>query len=533
MGFRFPQRLQSANAALSIACEDSLGTAIGTLDRKRLPAGAVLVVGAGLAGLYLALKLAPRPVYVLTSRRSTKGAASAWAQGGIAAALAPEDSPESHAADTIAAGDGLVDAEIARLVAEEGADRVRDLEALGVPFDRNSEGDLYLSLEAAHSMPRVARVKGDTAGREIITVMVQHAQEAEHIEGLIGWRAESLLLDAHGGVAGALARRDDGALLSVEADVTVLATGGIGGLFSVTTNPRTARGDALGMAALVGAELRDMEFVQFHPTAIDVGRDPAPLATEALRGEGAILVNANGRRFMENYSPQGELAPRDDVARAIFSEIQAGRAPFLDCRASVGAHFPELFPTVFESCMSAGIDPRADLIPVAPAVHYHMGGLATDNVGQSSLSGLYAIGECAATGLHGANRLASNSLLEAIVFGGRAAEHINGSNLITRRAESVRVQPWLSMGPEVSQALRRSMTEHCGVQRTAAGLNQLIDIIDSLIGRVGRANPLIAGHMIAAAALAREESRGGHFRADFPKAKKKSRSSSLTYDRLE
>ncbi|MEL6686598.1 MAG: L-aspartate oxidase [Pseudomonadota bacterium] len=510
-----------------------MSTAIGSLDRKRLPAGAVLVVGAGLAGLYLALKLAPRPVYVLTSRRSSKGAASAWAQGGIAAALSPDDSPKSHALDTIAAGDGLVDPAIAHMVAQEGPERVRDLDALGVPFDRNEQGDLYLSLEAAHSMPRVARVKGDTAGREIINVMVRRAQEADHIEGLIGWRAESLLLDGHGGVAGALARRDDGALLSVEADITVLATGGIGGLFSVTTNPRTARGDALGMAALVGAELRDMEFVQFHPTAINVGRDPAPLATEALRGEGATLVNKNGRRFMNRYSPQGELAPRDDVARAIFAEIQAGRPPFLDCRKSVGAHFPEEFPTVFESCMSEGIDPRTELIPVAPAVHYHMGGLATDSFGQTSLSGLYAVGECAATGLHGANRLASNSLLEAVVFGGRAAAHISGSTLANRRAESVRVQPWLSMGPEVSQSLRQSMTELCGVQRTAAGLNQLLDILDGLIARVGRANPLIAGHMIAAAALAREESRGGHFRADFPNAEPKSRSSVLTYDRLE
>lgn len=508
-------------------------TAIGTLDRKRLPAGSVLIVGAGLAGLYLALKLAPRPVYVLTSRRSSKGAASAWAQGGIAAALSNEDSPESHASDTIAAGDGLVDPAIARLVAEQGASRVRDLDAMGVPFDRNEQGELYLSLEAAHSLPRVARVKGDTAGREIITVMVKHAQAADHIEGLIGWRAESLLLDAHGGIAGALARQDDGALLALEADVTVLATGGVGGLFSVTTNPRTARGDALGMAAVVGAELRDMEFVQFHPTAIDIGRDPAPLATEALRGEGATLVNANGRRFMQKYSPQGELAPRDDVARAIFAEIQAGRPPFLDCRATVGSHFPEEFPTVFESCMSAGIDPRTELIPVAPAVHYHMGGVATDSFGQSSLPGLYAIGECAATGLHGANRLASNSLLEAVVFGGRAAEHINSCTLPERRAENVRVQPWLSMGTDVSQSLRNNMTELCGVRRSAAGLNRLLDIIDGLIGRVGRANPLIASHMIAAGALAREESRGGHYREDFPDEAPASRSSFLTYDRLE
>ncbi len=508
-------------------------SSLGSLERKRLPAGAVLVVGAGLAGLYLALKLAPRPVYVLTSRRSSKGSASAWAQGGIAAALAPTDTAEAHALDTIAAGDGLVDEDIARMVATLGPDRVRDLDSLGVPFDRTDAGELYLSLEAAHSMPRVARVKGDTAGREIINVMVRRAQEADHIEGLIGWRAESLLIDAHGGIAGALARQDTGALLALEADITVLATGGVGGLFSVTTNPRTARGDSLGMAAVVGAKLRDMEFVQFHPTAIDIGRDPAPLATEALRGEGAILVRADGTRFMPEYNPAGELAPRDDVARAIFAEIQAGRPPFLDCRESVGSHFPDEFPTVFESCMSAGIDPRIQPIPVAPAVHYHMGGVATDSYGQASLPGLYAVGECAATGLHGANRLASNSLLEAVVFGGRAAEHINGSDIPERKAEGVRVQPWLSMGPDVSENLRRSMTELCGVRRSARGLNQLIDIIDRLIDRVGRANPLIASHMIASAALAREESRGGHFRQDFPEEATESRSSYLTYDRLE
>lgn len=505
----------------------------GTLDTKRLPAGAVLVVGAGLAGLYLALKLAPRPVFVLTSRRSSVGAASAWAQGGIAAALSPDDTAESHARDTIAAGDGLVDPVIAKILAEEGPARVHDLDAMGVPFDRDSQGQLYLSLEAAHSMPRVARVKGDTAGREIINIMVEQAQAADHITGLIGWRAESLLTDAHGGVAGALARRDDGALLGIEADITVMATGGVGGLFAVTTNPKTARGDALGMAAVVGAKMRDMEFVQFHPTAIDIGRDPAPLATEALRGEGATLTNSNGVRFMQNYHEQGELAPRDDVARAIFAEIKAGRQPYLDCRSAIGAHFDEEFPTVFNSCMSAGIDPRAQLIPVSPAVHYHMGGLATDSVGQTNLDGLFAVGECSATGVHGANRLASNSLLEAVVFGGRAAAHINNMTVTEKKASTIRSQPWLSMTKEVSLGLRQAMTLKCGVRRNAKDLNELINYIDSLTAIVGRANPLITSRIIASAALAREESRGGHFRDDFPDMKANARSSYLTYDRLD
>ena len=505
---------------------------LGTLDTKRLPAGSVLVVGAGLAGLYLALKLAPRPVYVLTSRRSSVGAASAWAQGGIAAALSPEDSAESHAKDTIAAGDGLVDPEIARILATEGPGRVHDLAALGVPFDRKENGELYLSLEAAHSMPRVARVKGDTAGAEIIKIMVKRAQAADHIEGLIGWRAESLLQDRNGAIAGALARNDEGAMLGIEADITVMATGGVGGLFAVTTNPRTARGDALGMAAVVGAKLRDMEFVQFHPTAIDIGRDPAPLATEALRGEGAVLTNATGKRFMQNYHEKGELAPRDDVARAIFAEIQAGRQPFLDCRKAIGSHFDEEFPTVFESCMRAGIDPRTSLIPVAPAVHYHMGGLATDSYGQTSLDSLIAVGECSSTGVHGANRLASNSLLEAVVFGGRAADYINSREWAERSAGTVRLQPWLSMKPDVTQALRNGMTTKCGVRRNAVQLNELITLIDRLIDQVGRANPLIASRIIATAALAREESRGGHFREDFQQEADKAVSSYLTYDRL-
>ena len=507
--------------------------AFGDLKTTRLPTGSVLVVGAGLAGLFLAMKLAPRPVFVLTSRRSAKGAASAWAQGGIASAIGAGDTPEDHARDTINAGDGLVDERIAMILASEGPARVRDLMEYGVEFDMDARGDFVMGLEAAHGRPRVAKVKGDLAGKAIIEVMVRHAKQAEHITALIGWRAESLLSDGSGGIAGAMARKDDGSLMAIDADITVMATGGVGGLFAVTTNPKTARGDAIGMAAVHGAMIRDPEFVQFHPTAIDIGRDPAPLATEALRGDGAVLTDKNGVRFMDAYHKDGELAPRDDVSRAVFAQIQKGVPPFLDCRKAIGSHFPDEFPTVFESCMSAGIDPRTDLIPIAPALHYHMGGLMTDDVGRTNIPGLYAIGECAAVGVHGANRLASNSLLEACVFGNRAAAAILEDDVKRRKAVNIRKQPWLAMTADVSKTLRTAMTAYCGVRRNGPDLEKLMGIIEGLIEQVGPANPLITARLIAAGALAREESRGGHTRIDFADEVNPPRSTYITYDMLD
>ena len=508
--------------------------ALGDLERLRLKDGAVLVVGAGLAGLFMAMKLAPRPVYVLTSLRQGEGSSSAWAQGGIASAIGAGDRAVDHAHDTIVAGDGLVDEKIAMILASEGPDRVRDLMKYGVEFDMDQRGDLILSLEAAHGRPRVARVKGDLAGKAIIETMVEQAKNADHITALLGWRAETLLSDGKGGVAGAMARKDDGSLMAVEADITVMTTGGVGGLFAVTTNPKTSRGDAIGMAGTLGAVIRDPEFVQFHPTAINIGRDPAPLATEALRGEGCTLVTKDGRRFMPDYHKDGELAPRDEVSRAVFAQLQKGETPYLDCRTAVGAHFPEEFPTVFEACMSAGIDPRTDLIPIAPAAHYHMGGIWTDADGRTSLPGLWAVGECAATGVHGANRLASNSLLEATVFGNRAAIAINAESHPARKAEHIGKQPWLAMPKDVSRDLRAHMAQYCGVLRNAQGLNKMVDKIDELMTRVGgKANPLVAAKFIVAGALAREESRGGHFRTDFPQEKNPPRSSYLTLDMLD
>jgi len=310
----------------------------------------------------------------------------------------------------------------------------------------------------------------------------------------------------------------------------------LGGLYAVTTNPDTAQGVALAAGWRAGAKLRDLEFVQFHPTALDVQQHPAPLVTEALRGHGAVLVNTSGEPFMKRYHSAGDLAPRDVVARAIHAERVAGRGTALDARTAVGAAFPEEFPTVFAACQAAGIDPRVQPIPVAPAAHYHMGGLATDAHARTTLPGLYAVGECASTGLHGANRLASNSLLEALVFAHRAAEQLCADwPLLDGEGEAVNVLPELASGrlpefsagqlPEFSaghlpepalQQLRERMSRDAGLVRSAEGLQSLLDFIDGLRAIHGDTNPLLAARLVASAALQRRESRGGHYRSDFP-----------------
>ena len=493
-------------------------------DRERFDG--VLVLGAGLAGLSAALALAPRRALVLTPEPLLAGCSSAWAQGGMAAALSPDDDPERHAADTVAAGAGLVDPAMALLLTREGPDAVRWLASLGAPFDRDTDGAFAQSLEAAHSRPRVARVKGDQAGKAIMQAVTEAALASPTIE-VRQARALTLLQDRDGRVRGALVE-EDGRRVEITAAAVILATGGAGGLFAVTTNPSAVRGEGLAMAFKAGARIADPEFVQFHPTAIDIGADPAPLATEALRGEGARLIGGDGGPFMDRHHPMAELAPRDVVARAIHRQIADGRGAFLDARQAVGEHFPEEFPGVFAACQAAGVDPRREPIPVAPAAHYHMGGVWTDAQGRTSLEGLYAVGECAATGVHGANRLASNSLLEAAVFGLRAghaarAERDPGTSTLAAAAAP-------ELPPEALSALRRSMSLNAGVERTAEGLERLLGEIDALIARYGEALVLTTARLIAQAALDRRESRGGHWRLDFPEPAAEARRTFVTLE---
>jgi L-aspartate oxidase len=476
----------------------------------------VLVIGAGLAGLSAARAAAEagRKALVLAAAPLGQGCSSAWAQGGMAAALSETDAPDLHAADTIAAGAGLCDPHAVAILTSEGPDAVRRLADLGAPFDRRSDGSFAQSLEAAHGRARVARVGGDGAGRAITEAAIAAAKAHGAIEIREGVRARHLLVDRAGRVRGALVESKTGALAEIVAPATLLATGSLGGLFRVTTTPREVRGEGMALAALAGAVIADAEFVQFHPTAMDLGLDPAPLATEALRGEGAKLVGADGAPFMARYHAAAELAPRDVVARAIAAELRAGRGAFLDAREAVGEAFAHEFPAVFAAAMAAGLDPRRQPIPVIPAVHYHMGGIETDADGRTSLAGLFAAGECASTGVHGANRLASNSLVEAAVFGRRAG-----------RAAALALDPMTAPLPAapapdlpdgVLERLRDAMSRDAGVVRDGQGLRRLIGEIADLEALHGRALPLVAARLVAESAFARRESRGAHFRSDYP-----------------
>jgi L-aspartate oxidase len=484
-----------------------------------LARSSAVVVGAGVAGLATALKLAPMPVTVLSATPLGDGTASAWAQGGVAAAFGADDAPALHAADTLAVAGGIGDPAIAALVAEAAPACIEWLVRLGARFDRDAAGAYRLGREGGHGRNRIVHAAGDGTGAEIMRALVVAARACPSITLLEGVQAD-MLLQVDGTVTGLLARRG-GELLIVPADALVLATGGVGSLYCHTSNPPGARGRGLALAARAGAQLADLEFVQFHPTGLAVGRDPMPLVTEAIRGEGAILLDAAGERFMPALHPLAELAPRDIVARAVWQRLRRG-AVFLDARAALGATFPQRFPTVYAACRAAGIDPVQAPMPIAPAAHYHMGGIAVDARGRSSLDGLWAVGEVACTGLHGANRLASNSLLEALVFADRVAADIRGGTPSVGRLPRLVPRP---AGKADDAALfarvRQAISDGVGVERDAAGLRRaLAELrrVRALAEPVSApvADAALVGELIAEAALARRESRGAHQRADFP-----------------
>ncbi|MEP9352780.1 L-aspartate oxidase [Xanthobacter sp. KR7-65] len=492
-------------------------TALDALD------GRAVVVGAGIAGLSAALFLAPEPVVLVTRAPLGTDGSSPLAQGGMAASVGPDDDAVLHLADTLSAGDGLCDAEVARRILAAGPEAVDALQRLGVAFDRGADGALLLGLEAAHSRRRIVHADGDGTGRELVRALSAAVRACPSITVVEGEARRILLED--GAVAGlVLAMAKGGGVLRTRR--MVLATGGIGALYEHTTNPLSAFGMGLALAAEAGAQMADLEFVQFHPTALATPARPLPLISEAVRGEGAVLVDGTGRRVLAGV-PGAELAPRDVVARAVWRELAAGREVFLDARASLGARFATRFPQVAAGCHAAGIDPATDLVPIRPAAHYHMGGVAVDGEGRSSVGGLWAAGEVASTGLHGANRLASNSLLEAVVCGRDVAFSIAGrdSGRPARRLAA-------ALPPAADPAAARPIVSRLvGVTRDAEGLTRaLARLLPLAEGEGPAAPPARVGLMMAASALARTESRGAHARTDFPHAGAVARRSCITLD---
>ncbi len=484
----------------------------------------VVIIGAGLAAVYTALKLAPCPVVMISPEPLGSGASSAWAQGGVAAAMARTDSPQAHAEDTMRAGAGSVLREVAEFVTKAAPEHILDLSDLGTGFDRTADGGFVQSREAAHSAARVVRVKGDQAGAEIMRALIVALRETPSIQVIEGALAVGLESDGAqvSGVYLTSADAPGAPQVLLRGSAHVLATGGSAGLYAQTTNPARIRGQGIGMAARAGARIADAEFVQFHPTAIDVGEDPTPLATEALRGEGAVLIDNDGHRFMPDIHPDADLAPRDTVARAVYTQAQTGKRPALDTRAAIGAQIGDHFPAVTEACLRHGLDPVRDPIPVTASAHYHMGGIETDLAGRSSLNGLWACGEAASTGLHGANRLASNGLLEALVFARACAQDIT---TVVSGQPAPKVDVTLIPDSATDQtpdlaALRHAMTQHMGVVRDQAGLHRALTEIATLEARHPDSdvflNMTATATLIAAAALLREESRGAHYRSDFP-----------------
>jgi L-aspartate oxidase len=497
--------------------------------------GDCLVIGSGIAGLRAALTLAESGDVIMLTKADPGESNTGYAQGGIAAALGPDDSPGLHARDTLAAGDGLCDPEAVDVLVREGPKYVVELLAWGAAFDRETDGAPALGREAAHSVRRVLHAR-DATGREIGRLLWSRVSANTRIRVLQDTRATSLVVSG-GACRGAryVKGRDDAG--TIVTSRTLLATGGAGQVFRETTNPSIATGDGIAMAAEAGARVADLEFVQFHPTVMSVKGAPRFLLSEALRGEGAYLVNEAGERFMTRYEPAGDLASRDRVSRAIVREMERTAAPvYLTLAHLDHAFVRQRFPTIAEACTQAGLDIAVDRIPVNPAAHYVMGGVETDLDGRTSVDALFAAGEVACTGVHGANRLASNSLLEGLVFGARAADamtqpvHAAGlrpGDIVTwprdpRRPPTIEVP--------TADDVRGVMWRHCGLLREGRGMAQAITRLEAWYAVVGAARTsragdpefcrvssiVTAGLLIARAARRREESRGGHFRADFP-----------------
>jgi len=470
----------------------------------------IIVVGGGIAGLATALAAAPAPVLLLDHGRGERGGASWLAQGGIAAAIGAGDSPEAHARDTLAAGGHHNDRALVELLARDAADAVAWLRQLGVAFDRTGDGALQLGREGGHDRPRIVHAGGDATGAAVMAVLAAAVRAAHHVQRRSGIDVDGLALCGGRASGVCVTGLADGARTVIEGSAVVLATGGIGGLFAQTSNPGSADGSGLALALAAHVAVRDLEFVQFHPTALALpGTRSLPLVTEALRGAGARLVDARGASLMDGVHPQGDLAPRDIVARAVWRAWREEGA-WLDAHR-IGGAWPTAFPTVFRACMDHGIDPRAQPIPVVPAAHFHMGGIATDADGRTSLPGLFAVGEVACSGVHGANRLASNSLLEGVVFGRRLGAALREVPPVAVRSRHGFVRRAPSLGQVQLESLRGLMTEAMGPVRSGALLREALRDCAEL-ARDGWQGAL--AHAMVAAALRRTDSLGAHFRSD-------------------
>ena len=498
-----------------------------------------LIIGSGIAGLRAAVELSGAGSILILTKAGPREGNTGNAQGGIAAAVGPGDSPALHAADTLAAGDGLCDPLAVEVLVGEGPRYVRELMDWGAAFDRDADGNPALAIEGAHSARRVLHAH-DATGREIGRVLWRRASALPGVRTSDHARAVSLIVDAKiGRCVGARVLHEDGGTSVVRAKVILLATGGAGHVYSDTTNPPVATGDGVAMAYRAGAKVADLEFIQFHPTALKIAGQPRFLLSEALRGEGARLLNEAGERFMERYDPAGDLAPRDRVARSIELESRRTGAPiYLSLQTLDPSFVHERFPLISAACRAAGLDLARDRIPVGPAAHYIMGGVQTDLDGRTTIGGLFAAGEVACTGVHGANRLASNSLLEGLVFGARAglAMRADLKDGVPVDAEPNRFAPpgvadGLEFDADAGPRLQAAMWRDVGLFRNRVSLETVVDEFEptwrSLEAWTANDRPLDAegwrvasiltvGRLIARAALRREESRGGHYRDDFP-----------------